>query len=184
MVRVMIYFGTGELLVLLRSRSMDGRERHCQPGEWPPARLVHLRAAWCSRLLAAAALVGQAAARLAPADPSPALGSPHGLWAAGAAAGSTGDWIGHLVGRRWSVVFRGIQSVELAYWPGLRAHCGYGVSHVRTRQTAAQTRPCRKTTGAAIQCVACRQCGALARPAASRTCAECARCQAALHRLI
>src|SRR5437016_12245450 len=61
-------------------------DRHYQPDQWPPARVVHLRHTWYRGNLAAAALVGQTAARLAPAHPSPALGSPHRLWTAGAAA--------------------------------------------------------------------------------------------------
>src|SRR2546426_2675890 len=113
---------------------------HRQLDQWPPARLVHLHAAWHSRLLAAAALVGEAPARLAPADPSAALASAHHLWAAGAAAGRAGAWLRYLVGRRRRVVLRRAQSAELAYWPGHGAHSGYRVSYVRTRQTVAQTR--------------------------------------------
>src|SRR5690348_2007568 len=93
--------------------------RPCQPGEWPATRVVHLRAARHSRLLASAAFVGQAATRLAPADPSTALESPHRLWDAGAVACHIGAGIGHLVGCGRRIVPRRVQSVELAYWPGL-----------------------------------------------------------------
>src|SRR5438105_1047418 len=115
-------------------------DRRCQPGEWPPARVVHLRAAWHSRLLAAVALVGQAPARLVPADPSPTLESPHRLWASGAAVCRVGAWIRHLVGRRRRLVSRRTQSVELAYYPGLRGHGSHRIAYVRTSQTAAHTR--------------------------------------------
>ena len=47
--------------------------RHHQPGEWPPARVVHLRSACYGGILVAATLVGQAASRLATTDPFPAL---------------------------------------------------------------------------------------------------------------
>src|SRR5437667_302097 len=50
--------------------------------------------------LAAAALVGQTAARLATIDPSSTLGLPHRLWVTGAAVCHAGAWIRHLVGRR------------------------------------------------------------------------------------
>ena len=76
------------------------RDRYCQSAEWPPARVVHLRAAWYCGNLAAAALVGQTAARLATIDPSSTLGLPHRLWVTGAAVCHAGAWIRHLVGRR------------------------------------------------------------------------------------
>ena len=158
-------------------------DRPGQPGEWPPARLDHLHAAWHSRSLVAAASVGQAAPRLAPADPSPALGSPYRLRAAGAAAGHGDARSRHLVGRRWRCVLCRVQSVELAYCPGPRDHSGHRVAYVRTRQTAAQTRYCRKTTGSVFQCLAPGRCGALARTAAHPTYFESAWRQAALHRL-
>src|SRR5437016_4426747 len=102
----------------LRRRSCF-HDRRCQPGEWPPARVVHLRAAWRSGLLAFPALVGQAPARLATTDPSPALEWPHRLWAAGAAVCRVGAWIRYLVGGRRRLVSRRTQSIELAYYPGL-----------------------------------------------------------------
>src|SRR2546421_1349561 len=75
-------------------------DRHYQPDQWPPARVVHLRHTWYCGNLAAAALVGQTAARLATIDPSSTLGSPHRLWVTGAAVCHAGAWIRHLVGRR------------------------------------------------------------------------------------
>src|SRR5438270_10629891 len=77
--------------------------RRYQPAEWPPTGVVHLRPARYSWLMVAAALVGQAAPRLVPANPSPALGSPHRLWRSGAAVCYVGAWLGHLVGRRRGV---------------------------------------------------------------------------------
>src|SRR5216683_684307 len=150
-------------------------DRRGQPGQWPPARMVYLCAAWHSGPLAAAALVGQTAARLAPADPSTALGSPHHLWLAGAAAGHVGAWIGHLVGRRWRLVLRRVQSVELAYCPGLRALGSHRVSYARTRQALAQTRHCRKATCTAFQRIAPWQRGFLAGTTACRARSEAAR---------
>src|SRR5947207_2654422 len=74
--------------------------RHYQPGEWPPTGVVHLRPTRHNWLMVAAALVGQAAPRLVPANPSPALGSPYHLWRSGAAGCYVGAWLGLLVGRR------------------------------------------------------------------------------------
>src|SRR5258706_3985912 len=139
--------------------------------------MVHLCATWNCGFLASAALMGQAAARLAAAHSSSTLGSPHRFWAAGNAAGHTDIGIRHMVGHRRRLVLRRTQSVELAYWSGLRTHSGYLISHVCTRQTTAQTRCGRQATDTAFRCLAPWQRGALASAAAYRTCPGFARCK-------
>src|SRR5437868_9660599 len=71
-----------------------------QPDQRSPTRDVYLRAAWYRGILAAAPLMGQAAARLAENNPASALGWSYHLWTVGTAAGRVGAGIRHLGGGR------------------------------------------------------------------------------------
>src|SRR5579884_3744093 len=96
-------------------------ERHYRAGQRAAPGMVCLCAARGGRLLAALAAMGQAAARLASFDSSPALGPPHRLCAAGAASGRAGNRHRHLVGGRRRFRYCRVECAELAYRTGLRA---------------------------------------------------------------
>ena len=104
--------------------------RRCQPGEWPPQEwlifVLHAIGGFWLLLL----MWGKLRRVWPRFDSSTALGSPHSSLDYWRSCCNVGARIRHLVGTGGVWNFCWIQSVELAYYPGLRTHISYTLSYV------------------------------------------------------